>query len=128
METGQEETLKGRILAQRGQGCAHDCDWCRGDVLGEALLGRKQHIADLQQQLNQMEAERNAERKPADELAAADRQPLRTDAWMAAERVARRSASLAAFGNGHLQTAPVELAPSVIYERREDQHATPSDA
>ncbi|MFB4285782.1 hypothetical protein ACBJ59_61730 [Nonomuraea sp. MTCD27] len=31
-------------------------------------------------------------------------------------------------GNGHLQTALVALAPAVIYERREDQHATPSDA
>ncbi|MFG2887982.1 hypothetical protein [Streptomyces sp. NPDC048248] len=57
-----------------------------------------------------------------------DRQPLRTDAWMAAERFARRSVGLAAFGNGRLQTAPVELAPAVIYERRDDQHATPSDA
>ncbi|WP_406411273.1 hypothetical protein [Streptomyces sp. NBC_01614] len=47
---------------------------------------------------------------------------------MTAERFARRSAGLAAFDNGHLQTAPVELAPAVIYERREDQHATPSDA
>lgn len=48
-------------------------------------------------------------------------------AWMAAERFAHRSAGLAAFGNGHLQTASVELAPAVIYERRGDQHDTPSD-
>lgn len=38
------------------------------------------------------------------------------------------SAGLAAFGNGHLQTAPVERAPAVIHERREGQHATSSDA
>lgn len=43
----------------------------RGDVLGDALLDRKQRIADLQTRLNQLEAERNEERKRADELAAA---------------------------------------------------------
>ncbi|MFJ2605220.1 response regulator [Streptomyces sp. NPDC091279] len=43
----------------------------RGDVLGDALLDRKQRIADLQTRLNQLEAERNAERRRADALAAA---------------------------------------------------------
>ncbi|MFJ5220718.1 response regulator [Streptomyces sp. NPDC088354] len=41
----------------------------RGDVLGDALLDRKQRIADLQTRLNQLEAERNEERKRADERA-----------------------------------------------------------
>lgn len=43
----------------------------RGDVLGDALLDRKQRIADLQTRLNQLEAERNEERRRADALAAA---------------------------------------------------------
>ncbi|MFB7290563.1 hypothetical protein [Actinacidiphila glaucinigra] len=41
----------------------------RGDVLGDALLDRKQRIADLQTRLNQLEAERNEEQKRADERA-----------------------------------------------------------
>ncbi|MEU0401616.1 response regulator [Streptomyces sp. NPDC006197] len=43
----------------------------RGDVLGDALLDRTQRIADLETRLNQLEADRIAERKRADELAAA---------------------------------------------------------
>ncbi|MER7918663.1 MULTISPECIES: response regulator [unclassified Streptomyces] len=41
----------------------------RGDVLGDALLDRTQRIADLETRLNQLEADRIAERKRADELA-----------------------------------------------------------
>ncbi|MFD0319265.1 response regulator [Streptomyces flavalbus] len=41
----------------------------RGDVLGDALLDRTQRIADLETRLNQLEADRTAERKRADELA-----------------------------------------------------------
>ncbi|QDI73597.1 response regulator [Streptomyces calvus] len=43
----------------------------RGDVLGDALLDRTQRIADLETRLNQLEADRIAERKRADELAEA---------------------------------------------------------
>lgn len=43
----------------------------RGDVLGDALLDRRQRIADLETRLNQLEADRLAERKRADELAQA---------------------------------------------------------
>ncbi|MER6089754.1 response regulator [Streptomyces bluensis] len=43
----------------------------RGDVLGDALLDRTQRIADLETRLNQLEADRIAEQKRADELAAA---------------------------------------------------------
>lgn len=43
----------------------------RGDVLGDALLDRTQRIADLETRLNQLEADRVAEQKRADELAAA---------------------------------------------------------
>ncbi|MGW3269073.1 response regulator [Streptomyces sp. NPDC001056] len=41
----------------------------RGDVLGDALLDRTQRIADLETRLNQLEADRIAEQKRADELA-----------------------------------------------------------
>ncbi|MFF9402286.1 response regulator [Streptomyces sp. NPDC014744] len=43
----------------------------RGDVLGDALLDRTHRIADLEVRLGQLEADRVAERKRADELAAA---------------------------------------------------------
>lgn len=43
----------------------------RGDVLGDALLDRTHRIADLEVRLSQLEADRVAERKRADELAAA---------------------------------------------------------
>ncbi|MFJ3637554.1 two-component system response regulator [Streptomyces sp. NPDC090112] len=43
----------------------------RGDVLGDALLDRTERIADLETRLNQLEADRIAERRRADELAAA---------------------------------------------------------
>lgn len=43
----------------------------RGDVLGDALLDRTHRIADLEVRLNQLEADRSAERKRADALAAA---------------------------------------------------------
>ncbi|MFG2358436.1 response regulator [Streptomyces sp. NPDC048521] len=43
----------------------------RGDVLGDALLDRTQRIADLETRLNQLEADRIAEQKRADELAEA---------------------------------------------------------
>ncbi|WP_331734454.1 MULTISPECIES: response regulator [unclassified Streptomyces] len=43
----------------------------RGDVLGDALLDRTHRIADLEVRLSQLEADRIAERKRADELAAA---------------------------------------------------------
>ncbi|MFI0504196.1 response regulator [Streptomyces albogriseolus] len=43
----------------------------RGDVLGDALLDRTQRIADLETRLNQLEADRIAERRRADELAQA---------------------------------------------------------
>ncbi|MGA5509423.1 response regulator [Streptomyces umbrinus] len=43
----------------------------RGDVLGDALLDRTQRIADLETRLNQLEADRIAEQKRADELAQA---------------------------------------------------------
>ncbi|SFX60704.1 hypothetical protein SAMN02787144_1004269 [Streptomyces atratus] len=43
----------------------------RGDVLGDALLDRTHRIADLEVRLSQLEADRSAERKRADELAAA---------------------------------------------------------
>ncbi|MEU9337039.1 response regulator [Streptomyces sp. NPDC048290] len=43
----------------------------RGDVLGDALLDRTQRIADLETRLNQLEADRVAEQKRADELALA---------------------------------------------------------
>ncbi len=43
----------------------------RGDVLGDALLDRTQRIADLETRLNQLEADRIAERRRADELARA---------------------------------------------------------
>ncbi|MFE6066704.1 response regulator [Streptomyces sp. NPDC056525] len=43
----------------------------RGDVLGDALLDRTERIADLETRLNQLEVDRVAERKRADELAAA---------------------------------------------------------
>jgi CheY-like chemotaxis protein len=43
----------------------------RGDVLGDALLDRTHRIADLEVRLNQLEADWSAERKRADELAAA---------------------------------------------------------
>ncbi|MDK0517530.1 response regulator [Streptomyces sp. ML-6] len=43
----------------------------RGDVLGDALLERTHRIADLEVRLSQLEADRIAERRRADELAAA---------------------------------------------------------
>ncbi|MER5747668.1 response regulator [Streptomyces sp. NPDC002225] len=43
----------------------------RGDVLGDALLDRTHRIADLEVRLGQLEADRIAERRRADELAAA---------------------------------------------------------
>jgi CheY-like chemotaxis protein len=43
----------------------------RGDVLGDALLDRTQRIADLETRLNQLEADRSAEQRRADALAAA---------------------------------------------------------
>ncbi|MEU8546325.1 response regulator [Streptomyces roseoverticillatus] len=43
----------------------------RGDVLGDALLDRTHRIADLEVRLNQLEADRSAERERADRLAAA---------------------------------------------------------
>ncbi|PSJ29200.1 response regulator [Streptosporangium nondiastaticum] len=43
----------------------------RGDVLGDALLDRTHRIADLEVRLNQLEADRSAERERADSLAAA---------------------------------------------------------
>ncbi|MEV8456931.1 response regulator [Streptomyces sp. NPDC052095] len=43
----------------------------RGDVLGDALLDRTHRIADLEVRLGQLEADRVAERRRADELAAA---------------------------------------------------------
>ncbi|MBB5122259.1 regulator [Streptomyces eurocidicus] len=43
----------------------------RGDVLGDALLDRTHRIADLEVRLNQLEADRSAERERADKLAAA---------------------------------------------------------
>lgn len=43
----------------------------RGDVLGDALLDRTERIADLETRLNQLEADRLAEQRRADELAAA---------------------------------------------------------
>ncbi|MEU8760050.1 response regulator [Streptomyces sp. NPDC048659] len=43
----------------------------RGDVLGDALLDRTERIADLETRLNQLEADRVAEQRRADELAAA---------------------------------------------------------
>ncbi|MFF5639624.1 response regulator [Streptomyces sp. NPDC012825] len=43
----------------------------RGDVLGDALLDRAERIADLETRLNQLELDRVAERRRADELAAA---------------------------------------------------------
>ncbi|MGW7304272.1 response regulator [Streptomyces sp. NPDC054835] len=43
----------------------------RGDVLGDALLDRTERIADLETRLNQLEADRIAEQRRADELAAA---------------------------------------------------------
>ncbi|MGW3341339.1 response regulator [Streptomyces sp. NPDC001009] len=43
----------------------------RGDVLGDALLDRTQRIADLETRLNQLEADRSAEQRRADELTAA---------------------------------------------------------
>ncbi|MFK0114216.1 response regulator [Streptomyces sp. NPDC091217] len=43
----------------------------RGDVLGDALLDRTQRIADLETRLNQLEADRSAEQRRADTLAAA---------------------------------------------------------
>ncbi|MYS40167.1 response regulator [Streptomyces sp. SID5998] len=43
----------------------------RGDVLGDALLDRTQRIADLETRLNQLEADRIAAQKRADELASA---------------------------------------------------------
>ncbi|MEV6749376.1 response regulator [Streptomyces sp. NPDC051080] len=54
-----------------------DADWAsrrssvRGDVLGDALLDRTHRIADLEVRLSQLEADRIAERKRADELATA---------------------------------------------------------
>ncbi|WKX69046.1 two-component system response regulator [Streptomyces sp. XD-27] len=42
----------------------------RGDVLGDALLDRTHRIADLEVRLNQLEADRKAERERADQLAA----------------------------------------------------------
>lgn len=44
----------------------------RGDVLGDALLDRTERIADLETRLNQLEADRIAERKRTDALAAAN--------------------------------------------------------
>jgi hypothetical protein len=44
----------------------------RGDVLGDALLERTQRIADLETRLNQLEADRSAEQRRADALAAAN--------------------------------------------------------
>lgn len=44
----------------------------RGDVLGDALLDRTQRIADLETRLNQLEADRSAEQRRADALAAAN--------------------------------------------------------
>ncbi|MCF3106556.1 response regulator [Streptomyces roseoverticillatus] len=43
----------------------------RGDVLGDALLDRTHRIADLEVRLNQLEADRSAERERADRLAEA---------------------------------------------------------
>ncbi|MFD4605984.1 hypothetical protein ACFWPQ_49270 [Streptomyces sp. NPDC058464] len=43
----------------------------RGDVLGDAFLDRTQRIADLETRLNQLEAERGAEPRRVDALAAA---------------------------------------------------------
>ncbi|WP_232837485.1 DUF6207 family protein [Streptomyces atratus] len=43
----------------------------RGNVLGDALPDRTHRIADLEVRLSQLEADRGAERKRADELAAA---------------------------------------------------------
>ncbi|MFJ6984482.1 MULTISPECIES: response regulator [unclassified Streptomyces] len=43
----------------------------RGDVLGDALLDRTQRIADLETRLSQLEADRIAEQRRADELAEA---------------------------------------------------------